>query len=160
MFYKKKYENIKKEWEKQNRELDNMSARFSKKMKLKDEEIESFRNNNIKLASTNLLLNGKNNELKNKIKYLQKYSYDLNTSLEIERRDLQKRYIDIKAKNRKNISKIANISKQNKKLKQDLEKARQMIIALQEELSLEKKKFKPTLEELRRYNRNKRSVLK
>lgn len=150
MFYKKKYNELKIEWDKQNKELDNMNVRFSKKLKEKDSELERVRN----LA--NLLLE-KNNKLDEKMSIMCKKFYG--TSNEINK-NVQKKCDELVLKNRMNISKLANLSKKNKKLEQELEKARQIVIALQEELSTEKKKFKPSANEIKEYYRKQRSVEK
>lgn len=135
MFYKRKYKDLKEEWDKQNKELDNMSSHFSKKLKEKDSQLEIVRN----LA--NLLLEN-NNKLDEKMSIM------------------CKKYDDLWDKNRQNISKIANLSKKNKRLETDLEKAKQIVVALQEELSIEKKKFKPRANEIKEYYRKQRSVEK
>lgn len=70
MFYKRKYKDLKEEWDKQNKELDNMSSHFSKKLKEKDSQLEIVRN----LA--NLLLEN-NNKLDEKMSIMCKKYDDL-----------------------------------------------------------------------------------
>lgn len=56
--------------------------------------------------------------------------------------------------------KLGYLNKANKELQNDLNKASQIIKGLQEELKIEKRKFKPTLSELKNYEKRGRGAVK